>query len=628
MPQTFVKTSAGWAPLQTGQQGPVGPVGPSAPAEKLGAGWWSYGGSACPPNVETLINWNTWWWGYPEDNGYTYYANPDRFTVPAGAAGLHAVSVLLCFGSGAGPKGGWKSVRIYVNNELRHKQDYADTNQNYQYCEANTLLDLAVGDYVTVKAYHTGSGDVYIGDFNSGGCHFEIVKASGPKGDQGTPGTPATQQMYTWNNGGSSAQITTTSRARLPLSLVDAQTSKSDGTNADFILNPNKTIQIRTAGFYQINASIGMGGNPSAGQINSELALASDTTSTDPFFWSAFDFGWATIPASSDDTLIRHAVGRYFNAGDNIALIVGMQVINQWVQANHFSISRIGSGPAGPQGIKGDTGALGPAGGLAPVDWARYDIVATSVANNYAVMTPTFMRGSGEAAQFSISGNSIVVRDAGVYMINADLYTAPNTTRAGITISAERPGGGSDTWRNDGVVSTSSGSQGATAVAGGAAIMAAGGKITISGLSSAAGSYGVSGEVSVARLVQGSKGDTGSQGPIGGTAPYQIGQTWGIGGVLTAGMFVPNIFIPKRSNQSVTGVGIRAAINSGTSVVVTLTKNGAAQSPPITVTTTPSLTTLGNYVYADGDRVGLSISSPVGSPSDLSCTLLLEHQAT
>ena len=121
-------------------------------------------------------------------------------------------------------------------------------------------------------------------------------------------------------------------------------------------------------------------------------------------------------------------------------------------------------------------------------------------------------------------------------------------------------------------------------------------------------------------------GPTGLPGPP--VNPYQTGQTWGIGGVLTAGMIVPSIFIPKRTNQTVTGVAIRAAINSGASVVLTLTKNGAAQSPPITVTTTPSLTTLGNYIYLDGDRVGLAISSPVGSPSDLSCTLILEHQAT
>ena len=63
--------------------------------------------------------------------------------------------------------------------------------------------------------------------------------------------------------------------------------------------------------------------------------------------------------------------------------------------------------------------------------------------------------------------------------------------------------------------------------------------------------------------------DLAFQGPPGqaGTInPYQIGQTWGIGGALSAGMIIPVIFIPKRLNQSVSIVSARAAILSGISI--------------------------------------------------------------
>ena len=224
-----------------------GPTGPVGQAEKKGAGIWSYGGDLVQPNVETLVTWNTSWWAYPEtgnsSSDYYYYANNDRFTVPTDCAGLHAVNALLCFYGGAGPKGGWKSVRIYVNNALVHKQDYADTNQTYQYCEANTLLDLAAGDYVTVKAYHTGSAAVNIGDFVRGGCHFQIVKQSGPKGDIGSLNPYRIGQ--TWGIGGVLTasmilpNIFVPVRANQSVKIVGARATLTTGTSIGIVLTRN-----------------------------------------------------------------------------------------------------------------------------------------------------------------------------------------------------------------------------------------------------------------------------------------------------------------------------------------------------------------------------------------------------
>jgi len=119
----------------------------------------------------------------------------------------------------------------------------------------------------------------------------------------------------------------------------------------------------------------------------------------------------------------------------------------------------------------------------------------------------------------------------------------------------------------------------------------------------------------------------GVPGLTGTVNPYQIGQTWGVGGILTAAMIIPVIFVPKRANQSVTIVGARAMILSGTSVGVQLQRNGTNVGGVITVTSTPSLVSF-TQALADGDRLGLVISAPVASPSDMSYTVLLEHSAS
>ena len=315
---------------------------------------------------------------------------------------------------------------------------------------------------------------------------WQDIALSGPPGPIGPQGAPSTvpgpagpvggTQMYSYFDfSDNTSKITSgTSITSFPLKAIAAKTSQSDGTNKDFTLNPNGSLQIRNAGFYEINAGIGPGSNNAAGYLKSGLYLTgTDTTGTDPFFWNYFDLHSVSLPASpSNEVTNRHAVGRYFNAGDNLAVCASSSPGSQFISIYHFSISRIGSGP---QGAKGD----------------------------------------------------------------------PSTV----------------------------------------------------------------------------------PGPMGTVNPYQIGQTWGVGGLLAAGMIIPVIFTPKRTNQSITVVGARAMIQSGTSVGVQLQRNGTNVGSVLTVTPTPGSGSFSQTI-SDGDRLGLVISAPVGSPSDLSYTVYLEHTAS
>ena len=119
----------------------------------------------------------------------------------------------------------------------------------------------------------------------------------------------------------------------------------------------------------------------------------------------------------------------------------------------------------------------------------------------------------------------------------------------------------------------------------------------------------------------------GAQGAAGTVNPYQIGQTWGVGGALTAGMFVSQIFVPKRPNQAITVVGARGMINSGGSIGIQLQVNSINIGSVMNITTTAASHML-SQVLSNGDRLGIVLSDPTGSPADLSFTVLLEHSAT
>jgi hypothetical protein len=111
-------------------------------------------------------------------------------------------------------------------------------------------------------------------------------------------------------------------------------------------------------------------------------------------------------------------------------------------------------------------------------------------------------------------------------------------------------------------------------------------------------------------------------------SPYQIGQTWALAGPLTVGMFVGQIWIPVRANQTVKVVGFYATIGSGTQIYCQLTRNGAGIGPNTGITPIQSWNPFTAVTLANGDRLGLALTSPTGTPADLNVTAILEHTAT
>src|SRR5262245_3530576 len=57
------------------------------------------------------------------------------------------------------------------------------------------------------------------------------------------------------------------------------------------------------------------------------------------------------------------------------------------------------------------------AGGAQAPNMSRYSLAGTYVASTWMTYTPSKVEGSGDAAAFSISGNNIVVRDTGQYLV-------------------------------------------------------------------------------------------------------------------------------------------------------------------------------------------------------------------
>lgn len=106
-----------------------------------------------------------------------------------------------------------------------------------------------------------------------------------------------------------------------------------------------------------------------------------------------------------------------------------------------------------------------------------------------------------------------------------------------------------------------------------------------------------------------------------------LGHTWGLVGDVSAIAAIPSLFVPLVGLQVTMLYGIRAKIGSGASIGVQVLRNGANVGGVITVTTAPATTLLGNLGLADGDELTLVLSSPVGTPSNFSATLILEQQA-
>ena len=110
------------------------------------------------------------------------------------------------------------------------------------------------------------------------------------------------------------------------------------------------------------------------------------------------------------------------------------------------------------------------------------------------------------------------------------------------------------------------------------------------------------------------------------TRTMRTGQSYVIGSTLTAGQVIPSIFVPILSaSQTTKIIGARHKIVSGTSIVAQLQRNGSNIGTAMTITPTKATTTFTEVVLADGDEIGLVLSSPVGTPMHLSLTVMFEH---
>jgi len=117
----------------------------------------------------------------------------------------------------------------------------------------------------------------------------------------------------------------------------------------------------------------------------------------------------------------------------------------------------------------------------------------------------------------------------------------------------------------------------------------------------------------------------GVPGPPGITQPFRLGHTWGLVGDVTLLTTLPSIAIPFNGTQAAVLVGLRAKLASGTSVGVQVQRNGVNVGSVITVTTAATTTPLGNLALTADDDLTIVLSAPVGVPTHLSATLIVEH---
>jgi hypothetical protein len=125
----------------------------------------------------------------------------------------------------------------------------------------------------------------------------------------------------------------------------------------------------------------------------------------------------------------------------------------------------------------------------------------------------------------------------------------------------------------------------------------------------------------------GAQGPIGPQGPAGLPSPFRTSHGYVIGGTLDAALVVPDLHIAKSATQASTLISLIAKIESGTSIDVTVRRNGSAVGTAKTVTTTKQTFSY-SQALADGDALDLTLANPVGTPADLGATLVVEHVIT
>ena len=117
----------------------------------------------------------------------------------------------------------------------------------------------------------------------------------------------------------------------------------------------------------------------------------------------------------------------------------------------------------------------------------------------------------------------------------------------------------------------------------------------------------------------------------GHTHTFRLPHTWGISGPINVasgqdGFLLP-MFISLAPNQTASVAACRHRLNSGTSAVVSLQRNGVnvAGFTNITVTGTATTTNPANVSLSTDDALALIVNSATGSPENMSFTLFIEY---
>jgi hypothetical protein len=108
---------------------------------------------------------------------------------------------------------------------------------------------------------------------------------------------------------------------------------------------------------------------------------------------------------------------------------------------------------------------------------------------------------------------------------------------------------------------------------------------------------------------------------------FSQSQSYAIVGAISAGV-QPQFFVPVPAGMTATVLGVRAVLQSGTSVAVAVQRNAVTipglgavvvTTAPATVNASPPL------ALADADAIGIVLSSPTGSPVGLSVSVLIQY---
>jgi hypothetical protein len=106
---------------------------------------------------------------------------------------------------------------------------------------------------------------------------------------------------------------------------------------------------------------------------------------------------------------------------------------------------------------------------------------------------------------------------------------------------------------------------------------------------------------------------------------FRQGHTWGLLGDVSSLTVLPSMFVQKSPGQAIAVYGLVGKIASGTRIDVQLTRNGVAMGNVFWATPTYSGIALPATLLNDNDELTLVLANPIGTPTTLSMTLLLEH---